>query len=320
MGVNVKLKKSNAFVAVFCAALGNIIWGFSFLFTKVGLNVAPDPNVMLAHRFTFSALFMLVPIIFGKKSISFKGKKWGPVSLLLLMQISYYLFESYGVLYTNSTISGLVLAVVPVVTIATGALFLKEYPTKRQILFCIMPVVGVILITVSGKELGVVTFIGVLFLALTMLSSAFYKTANRMVSSEFTPYERTFMVLAISAVVFNISGMSSVKWNVVSYFSPLKEPRYLLSILCLSLFCSILANLLVNYALGKMSLFKVSAFGSLSTLCSALAGIVFLREPISGSLVAGGVLILVGVRLITMPQANKKVSTTDKTEVTQCVE
>ena len=174
--MNVKLKKSNAFVAVFCAALGNIIWGFSFLFTKVGLNVAPDPNVMLAHRFTFSTLFMLVPIILGKKSISFKGKKWGPVSLLLLMQISYYLFESYGVLYTNSTISGLVLAVVPVVTIATGALFLKEYPTKRQILFCIMPVVGVILITVSGKELGVVTFIGVLFLALTMLSSAFHLT------------------------------------------------------------------------------------------------------------------------------------------------
>ena len=318
-GVNFMLKKSSSVIAVICAALGNIIWGFSFLFTKVGLNVAPDPNVMLAHRFTLATLFMLIPVILGKKKISFKGKKWGPVSLLLLFQITYYLFESYAVLYTNSTISGLVLAVVPVVTIATGVLFLKEYPTKMQILFCVMPVVGVILITISGKELGVITFVGVLFLALTMLSSAFYKTVNRKVANEFTPYERTFMVLAISAIVFNLSGLSAVKWDFSAYALPLAQPRYLLSILCLSLFCSILANLLVNYALGKMSLFKVSSFGALSTLCSALAGIVFLKEPFSASLIIGGVLILVGVRLITMPQAKKKVSTTDKTEVTQCV-
>ena len=313
----IMLKKNNAFLAVFCVALGNIIWGFSFLFTKVGLNVAPDPNVMLAHRFTFATLFMLVPIILGKKSISFKGKKLGAVSLLLLMQIGYYLFESYGVLYTNTTISGLVLAVVPVVTIVTGALFLKEYPTKRQILFCIMPVVGVILITVSGKELGVVTFVGVLFLILTMLSSAFYKTANRKIANEFTTFERTFMVLAISAIVFNLSGMSAVKWSMTAYLSPLKDFKYVLSILCLSLFCSILANLLVNYALGKMSLFKVASFGSLSTLCSAVAGILFLKEPVSIGLVAGGVLILIGVRLVTMPQRNGHSPTADETECTQ---
>ena len=298
--------KNTTVIAVLCAALGNIIWGFGFLFTKICLDVAPDPNVMLGHRFTLSILFMMVPILLGKQKISFKGKKWGPISLLLLLQISYYLFESYGILYTNSTISGLVLAVVPVVTIGTGALFLKEYPSKRQILFCIMPVAGVILITVSGKELGVVTPIGVLFLILTMLSSALYKTVNRKASEEFTPYERTFMVLAISAIVFNLSGMSAVNWDMATYVAPLIQPRYLLSVLCLSLLSSILANILVNYALGKMSLFKVSSFGALSTLCSAVAGIVFLKEPFSISLAAGGILILVGVNLITRSQVKKR--------------
>ena len=297
--------KNTTATAVLCAALGNIIWGFGFLFTKISLDVAPDPNVMLGHRFTLSALFMLVPILLGKQKISFKGKKWGPISLLLLLQIVYYLFESYGIFYTNSTISGLVLAVVPVVTIGTGALFLKEYPSKRQMLFCIMPVVGVILITVSGKELGVVTPIGVLFLALTMLSCALYKTVNRKASEDFTPYERTFMVLAVSAIAFNLSGMGAVKWNMAAYVAPLLQPRYVLSVLCLSLLSSILANLLVNYALGKMSLFKVASFGALTTLCSAVAGIVFLKEPFSISLVIGGILVLVGVNLVTRSQAKK---------------
>ncbi len=314
MGVNVTMKKSNAVIAVVCAALGNIIWGFGFLFTKIGLNLAPDPNVILAHRFTLATLFMSVPIILGKKRISFKGKNPGPIFLLLLLQIAYYFFESYAILYTNSTISGLVLAVVPVLTIATGALFLKEYPTKRQILFCIIPVGGVILITVSGKELGVVTFVGVLFLLMTMLSSAFYKTVNRKAANDFSPYERTFLVLAISAIVFNLSGMSAVKWDMRAYVAPLADLRYLFSVLCLSFLSSILANLFVNYALGKMSLFKVAAFGSLSTLVSAVAGIVFLKEPFSITLIVGGVLILVGVRLVTMPQVKKASPTSDETK------
>lgn len=295
------MKENNA-KAVLCAALGNIIWGFSFLFTKTGLAVAPNPNVMLAHRFVLSTLFMGIPLLLGKKKISFKGKNWKPVVLLLLMQSCYFFFETYGILYTNATIAGLVLAVVPVVTIGTGALFLREYPTRRQALFCILPVVGVIIMTVSGKELGVVTPLGIIFLLLTMLVSAVFKTANRKAAQEFSSFERTFLVLANSAVVFSLVGMGSVEWNVAAFAAPLLQGKYLFSVLCLSFLCSIVANLLVNYASGHMSVFKASSFGSLSTLCSMVAGVVFLREPVSISLLLGAVLILVGIRQITKPK------------------
>ena len=288
--------------AILCAALGNIIWGFSFLLTKVGLSAAPDPAVMLAHRFLLSTLTMGIMICTGKIKVSFKNKNWKPVLLLMLLQVSYYLLETYGVLYTNSTISGLVLAVVPVVTIGTGALFLREYPTRRQALFCILPVAGVIIMTVSGKELGVVTPLGIIFLLLTMLVSAAFKTANRRAAQEFSSFERTFLVLVNSAVVFSLVGMGSVEWNVAAFAAPLLQGEYLFSVLCLSLLCSIVANLLVNYASGHMSVFKLSSFGSLSTLCSMVAGVLFLREPVSISLLLGAMLILVGIRQVTKPK------------------
>ena len=294
--------KNKTAVAVLCAALGNIIWGFSLLFTKMGISVVGDPNILLAHRFTVSTLVMLCMMLAGKGSVSFKGKNWRPVAVLLLMQLCYYLFESYALLYTNSTMAGLVLAVVPVVTVGTGALFLKEYPTKRQGLFCLLPVAGVILISVSGKELGVMTPLGGFFLLLTLLSSAIYKTVNRQSASEFSPFERTFLVLAISAVTFSVIGLRAADWSVARFVAPLAEPKYLLAVLVLGLLCSIAANMLVNYAMSEMSVFKVSSFGSLSTLCSALAGIVFLKEPINVSLALGGVLILVGVRQVTKPK------------------
>ncbi len=296
------LLKNKALLPVLCAALGNILWGLSFLFTKVSLTIAPNPNVMLAHRFTISVLCMGIPLILGKEKISFKGKNWKPILFMLLMQSSYFLFETYGVLYTNATISGLVLAVVPVVTIATGALFLREYPTRRQALFCLMPVAGVIIMTVSGKEMGVVTALGIVFLLLTMLASAVFKTANRMASKEFSTYERTFLVLANSAVVFSLVGMGSVEWDVQAFVAPLLEVKYLLSVVSLGLLCSIAANLLVNYASSHMSVFKVSSFGALSTLCAVVVGVVFLNEPMSWSLMLGVVLILVGIRQVTKPK------------------
>ena len=285
--------------AIICAALGNIFWGFSFLMIRLGLDVAPDPNVMLSHRFLLSTLFMAIMICTGKATVSFKGKNLRPVLLLMLMQICYYLFETYGLLHTNTTIAGLVLAVVPVVTIGTGALFLKEYPTRRQALFCIVPVAGVILMTISGKELGVASAFGILFLLLTMLASAIYKTANRKAAQQFSPFERTFMVLGVSAVFFTFLALRSVNWDLETYFAPLVVPKYLLSVLGLSLLCSIAANMLVNYASGILSVFQVSSFGSLSTLCSVVAGVVFLHEPMSIPMIVAAVMILVGIRQVT---------------------
>ena len=298
------MKGKNA-KAVVCAALGNIFWGFSFLFTRVGLDVAPNPNVMLSHRFMLSALFMAFSILIGKSKVSLKGKNWKPLAILLVTQIGYYVFETYGLIYTNATIAGMVLAVAPVVTIGTGALFLKEYPTRRQALFCIVPVVGVIIMTVSGKELGVVTTIGIVLVLLTVVDSAIFKTANRKAAEEFTPFERTFFVLCLSGLFFTIVALNSVQWDVKAYIAPILHGKYILSVLSLSLLCSIVANLLVNYAAGILSVFQLSSFGSLSTLCSMIAGVVFLKEPVSVALLLGAVLILVGIRQVTKPDKVK---------------
>ena len=294
--------KNKTVLAVLCAALGNIIWGVSYPLITYGATMVSHSYIMLGHRFTLSALVMLGMMLFGKQKISLKGKHWLPVVLLMLLQQVYYLFETYGILYTNSTISGLVLAVVPVVTIGTGALLLKEYPTKRQALFCILPVVGVMLISITGKELEVGNlYLGGLFLLLTMLTSALYKTVNRKASQEFSPFERTFFVLAGSAVVFTVIGLKQSDWSVAAYVAPLGNIKYLAVVLALGLLCSVAANLLVNYAASQISVFKVASFGALSTLCSAILGVFVMGDKINASILVGGLLILVGVRQVTKP-------------------
>ena len=297
------MKKQNT-LPILCATLGNVFWGFSFLLIRIAQRSAPS-NVLLSHRFILSACLMLLPLLIGKAKFSFKGKKLWPALLLMLFQFAYFATESYAISLTNSTISGLVLAVVPVVTIGTGMLFLKEYPTKRQAIFCLLPVTGVVLMTVSGKELGVVSGIGIVFLALMMLCSALYKTVNRTASRDFSPYERTLMVLSASAVCFTIVALKDVGWDFKAYIAPLQTGSYVGCLLSLSLLCSIAANLLVNYAVGKMSVFKVASLGAVSTLCTVIGGLL-LKEPFTVELVIGAVLIIVGIWQITRPAPQPK--------------
>ena len=67
----------------------------------------------------------------------------------------------------------------------------------------------------------------------------------------------------------------------------------------LNVFCSVMCNLLINYAAGKMPVVKLSSLGSLTTLCSMFTGALFLNEPMTHGLLFGAVLILVGIWQVT---------------------
>ena len=113
------------------------------------------------------------------------------------------------------------------------------------------------------------------------------------------------MILACSAVAFTVIGLSQVNWNVEAYVTPLANIEYLGVVFALGLLCSIAANLLVNYAMSQMSVFKVASFGALSTLCSAVLGIFVLHDNVNVNIIVGGLLILVGVRQVTKPDKEK---------------
>ena len=295
-GLNVK--KDSTLLPLLAAYVGYSIWGLGNLFTKIAQEYAM-PNQILSHRFLISAIVVLIPVLTGMVKFSLKGKPIWPILALAAAQCLYYLVESYAIKETNATITGASAAVAPVVSVILAALWLKEFPTRRQALFCLLPIVGVILMTVAGKSLGVVSFLGIVFLALTILTSGFYKILNRKSAQNYSSYERTLVMLIVSAISFTISGFAEVGWDMKAFVAPFAVPAYTGSILTLALVCSIICNLLANYALGKLPVVKSSSFGAIMTLVSMLAGVVFLGEPISWTLGVGAVLILYGIYEVT---------------------
>lgn len=100
--------------ATLAAMLGYSILGFSFLFSKVALELA-SPFVLLATRFLTAFLVMNLLRLTGLVKVSLKGK---PVHLLLLMglvhPVIYFICESHGIAMTTAAFSGIMIGMGPV--------------------------------------------------------------------------------------------------------------------------------------------------------------------------------------------------------------
>lgn len=216
-----------------------------------------------------------------EKSFSLKGKNFRPLLALALLEPPYYFFESYGVYYSNATFAGTVMAFAPVVGILAAMLFLGEKPTRRQKIFSLLPTAGVIIITSVGSSMGIVKPLGAIFLFASQIVAAGMKLYNKKSSEEFSSFERTYAIVVANAIIFTIKSMIDLHGDVRAYAAPLGNPEYVFALVVLCLFCSIAANLLVNYACGMMSVTRISTFSTIATICSAFGGVIFLGEPIT---------------------------------------
>lgn len=283
--------------AVLSSAAGFTIWGFSLLLTRVGQRYA-SPMVLLSVRFLLAFLLLNVPLLLGKEKLRLRGRKLRPLVVLGILEPLCFVFESYAIYFTNATVTGVVSALSPIVAMALAALLLRERPTRHQALFSLLPVAGVIVLTVGGQQVGAVSWMGIPFLIAYSIGSGYYKVANRS-AADFSPYERTYVLLLSCAVFFTAAALIENRGDLSAYAQPLHQPQFVAVVVLLSVFCSIAANMLVNYGAGRISVTKMSAIGNINTVISAFAGVVFLREPFTWVMLLGAVLVLIGVREVT---------------------
>ena len=298
-------KRSGLLLPVLAVLAGNTMWGFVFVFTKAALEYT-EPTVLLSHRFISAFVLMNLVMIITKQKIRLRGKPLGAFAVFLLTEPLCFIFESYGVLYTNAVFSGVMLASVPAVSMIVGMIFLKERPAPRQLLYVLAPIAGVIMVTLNGSSLGIVKPIGVIMLIGACLSSAFYKAANRRAAEHYSSFERTYSTIGLCTVVFTAWAMLACRGDIGAFVAPFAHTSYTLTIIFLSLFSSLIANLLINYAAGKMPVFVLATLGTVVTLCSIVSGAVILHEPVTVWMVLGALLILGGVTAISVSNSKKK--------------
>jgi drug/metabolite transporter (DMT)-like permease len=278
------------------ASLGSaVIFGFSFLSSRIALGVA-TPWALLSMRFLLALALMSAVLLTGKAKVSLRGK---PVGLLLLLgffqPIMYFVCETYGILYSTATFSGVMIALIPIASLAFAAIFLRERPTVWQTLFSLLSVAGVVVLALLQTGEGAVEVRGILLLVGAIVAAVGCSIVSRKIAPSFSAFERTYVMFVTGAVFFTIAALFENGWDVPALVAPLAEPKFLLPILYLGGFSSVGAFLLMNYGLAHLPVSRSTSFANLTTVISMLAGVVFLGEPMSLLSGVASLMIVLGV-------------------------
>lgn len=289
--------RANTLKGSIAALIVNIIFGFSFLFSKVALDYA-SPLTILSARFTTAFLVLNLLWLTGIVKMSFKGKPKKQILLMSLAQpLLYFVFELYGIDNTSSAMSGIVISMVPVVVIILSTLFLKESPTKMQVIFSAISLGGIIVMSILSDN-GVKNKVwGIILLAGATLCAAVFNILSRSSAKDYSPFERTYIMFLVGTVGFNIISFAVNRSAFINEFvSASSHIEFWCAVLYLSVVSSIVAFMLYNYSTGLITPVRSASFSNLITVVSVLAGILILKEPMmSGPEIVCCVLIISGV-------------------------
>jgi Permeases of the drug/metabolite transporter (DMT) superfamily len=285
---------SNRTTALLCALFCDIVWGFSFLFSKLAFQVT-TPSVLLAIRFLLAFAFMNLALLLRRKPLSLRGRPWKGLLVLGLTQpVCYFLCESYGINNSTSSFAGTMIALIPMSALALSALLLGERTNLRQKLFTVLSVAGAAVASLAGVG-GEVRPLGVILLLGAVLSGGFYNIYSRKTSYSFDAFEQTYFMLGMGAAVFTPLALWLSRNDLSRLvLAPLQNGKLWMSALFLAGLCSVGAFLLLNYALSRVPAPVVAPLGNLTTVVSILAGVIFLHESFTALQAAGSAAIVFG--------------------------
>jgi len=275
-----------------------IIFGFSFMFSKIALNVV-SPIGLIAYRFLLA--FLGFSLLRATKIVVVRLEKRHFVLLFLValcQPVLYFLFETFGLEQTSSGEAGMMIALIPIVVSILSTLFLKEKPRVIQLLFIALSVGGILFIQFSKEnQPGGPHGWGFLLLAFAVLSAALYNIASRKASKTLKPHEVTYFMMLMGALVFNIIYVIQllIQGDITQYVTLLLNLELVLPLLYLGLVASIGGFFLVNYTLSRLPAHVSSIYSNLSTVVAIVAGAIFLQETLAYYHYLGAIMIIGGV-------------------------
>ena len=276
------IKSTNNLKGTLSALTSNIIFGLSFIFSEKALKIS-DPLVILSVRFTLSFLFLGFLILIRAVKVNFNGKNILPLIFMSLAQPGiYFIAEIYGIKYTSSAISGIIISLVPVGVIILSSAFLKERPTFFQTVCTVVSVAAVSAIGAISAKGGKNTVLGIILLFIAVISAAAFNILSRKASKEFSPFEKTFFMFFSGSIIYNIIGLLSLKKHFfIIITSSFKNTDFIISVIYLACVSSVAAFMLFNYATSKISPVKSASFSNIITVVSVMAGIFIMHNEIN---------------------------------------
>ena len=288
---------------MFFALAGTISFAFRPVLIKLGYAAHPiSATTLLFLRMTLSLPFFVAMAWWMRGATPIARRDW--LGIAALGFLGYYLaslLDFLGLQYVSAGLGRLIMFLYPTIVVILSAVFLARTPSRREISALAITYAGIAL--VLSQQLQVAPEDRMfLFGALLVFSSAtcyaVYLVAGsqlvrRVGSLRFTAY--TMIVSTLPAVV-----QFALLESPASLVLPEKIWWY---VILLAIGCTVVPVLLVAEALKRIGANHFALIGALGPVTTVLADFALLEGTLSVVQVAGGVLVILGVLLVSLKRS-----------------
>ena len=286
-----KQKKSDFWYHVAAFAM-ILVWGISFLNTRVLLDANLTPTQIFVARFVIAYIALLAVSRF---KVRYTG--WRDELLFVVCGVAggsaYFIAENTALELTLISDVAVLVSIAPLTTALMGAIFYRdERITWMSCLGMVIAFVGSVMLALKDGLVWGDSVLGDLLAMLAALVWAFYSMAlkrlNRTYSTLFIT-RKLFFYGVLSALPLLAMQDSKVEWEA------LKQPEVWGNLLYLGLICSMAAYFIWGITVKRIGAVRASNYFYLSPIISMIAAAIWFGERTNAIAYVGCVLILAGV-------------------------
>jgi len=296
--------------AIIEALFAIVVWGASFVATKVALRyTSPDAVVWL--RFAMGVVILGIAVLAGRKFALPEKRDWPYLALLGFLGITFHQWlQSTGLVTSQATTTGWIVASIPIFMALLGWLVLKEKLLWLQVAGILLSTFGVLLVVTRGDLVllasGKFGTVGDFLILVSAPNWAVFSVLSRRGLQKYPAALMMFYVMAFgwlfSSVLFfaqgGLSQIGHIPWDGWA------------GIAFLGVFCSGLAYIFWYDALQALPVAQTGAFLYLEPVVTVIVAALILGERLYLATLLGGVLILAGVWLVNRKIAKRVVKGT----------
>ena len=279
-----------------------IVWGASFIATKVGVReVTPITVVWL--RFGMGVFILGIAVGLRKEFALPAKNEWGYFSLLGFLGITWHQWlQSTGLQTSQASTTAWIVATTPIFMALLGWLVLKEKLNWIQIGGIGLASFGVLLVVSNGALSSIFSgnfgaAPGDYLILISAPNWAIFSALSRRGLQKHPAARMMFYVMSFGWLFSSIAFFAGGHFNEISKL----ETDGWLGVVFLGVFCSGLAYIAWYDALQAIAASKVGTFLYLEPLVAVIVAAAILGEPITWFSLGGGAIILVGVWLVNRP-------------------
>ncbi|RKY22272.1 MAG: hypothetical protein DRQ55_01710 [Planctomycetota bacterium] len=255
-----------------------------------------EPRAVLVWRLAAGTLVLGAAAVWrhGRRALPARADLLHLALLSLLGIVVNQLLFLEGLSRSTAVNAGLLMCIIPVVTVAAALLTKQERPTGRSQLGIVLAVAGVGWMFVGrGAGLSAGTALGDLLLTLNAVSYSLYLVAAK-------PLLRRLPRLVLGAWIFAI-GLMTVPWfcRDVDWVPPDASATQWWALAGVLIFPTVLAYLLNIVVLARVAASTTAAFVMLQPLLASALGIGLLGERPEPSLLITAAAVLSGLWLVS---------------------